>query len=248
MPIKNPIGLGPGLLPGAGFFGGYSSKVLSIEPANLIGYYPMDEREGSVAFDRSGKDNHGAYTGVTLGQPGIGDGSTCPFFDGVEDVLDVETAGFKADFNGLEGALLLLIKIDASGTWTDGSPRYVAIIRGDTENEMQILKNANNSIRVLYKADNTTIFKDYATSRVDWFQVGMTWSDGGNIWTPYVEGAILIDSIAPATWQTAAGTIDRALFGASDGGPSNPWKGYQSHAAIWDIPITAEQVACLGVL
>ena len=51
-------------------------------------------------MDISGNGFDGAYTGVTLGQDGIGDGNTCPLFDGANDFLDFYSAGFSSAFNG----------------------------------------------------------------------------------------------------------------------------------------------------
>ncbi len=54
-----------------GFNRQYFRKVLSHRP---IAYWPLWEASGSVAFDLAGNALHGAYTGVTLGQVGVGDG------------------------------------------------------------------------------------------------------------------------------------------------------------------------------
>ena len=50
----------------------YSEKVLALSP---IAYWPLWEAAGAVAEDISGNGFDGAYTGVTLGQTGIGDGN-----------------------------------------------------------------------------------------------------------------------------------------------------------------------------
>jgi hypothetical protein len=60
----------------------YARKMLAVAPNNLIGYWPMWELAGNIAYDRGPEGNNGAYSGVTLGQPGIGDGRSCPYFDG----------------------------------------------------------------------------------------------------------------------------------------------------------------------
>ena len=63
----------------ASYAGGatYYKKVLATEPANLLAYWPLNEGSGSVADNLEGTAaRDGAYTGVTLGQAGIGDGWT----------------------------------------------------------------------------------------------------------------------------------------------------------------------------
>jgi len=68
-----PIYVVSGYLPSA-----YGALVQSLGP---IAYWPMDEQSGTVAVDQSGNGRNGAYTAVTLGQPGMGDGRTAASFD-----------------------------------------------------------------------------------------------------------------------------------------------------------------------
>ena len=56
----------------------------------------MSEASGTDMIDAVAAHN-GTYTGVTLGQPGIGDGLTCPLFDGANDYAIAN----HADFEGL---------------------------------------------------------------------------------------------------------------------------------------------------
>jgi len=68
----------------------YIDKVLSIQPANLIGYWPMNDASGAVALDYSGQGNNGAYTGVSLANaPGPDGGNSCPLFDGTSDFNNI---------------------------------------------------------------------------------------------------------------------------------------------------------------
>lgn len=85
-------------------FSGYISKVLNpntsigYDPLGLIGFWPQNESGGAISFDLSGLGHDGAYTGVTLGQPGVpGMGMTSPFYDGAGDVNNVYSAGLVAD-------------------------------------------------------------------------------------------------------------------------------------------------------
>jgi len=76
----------------------YLDKALSVEPANLIGLWLQNEASGAVSVDSSGHAHHGAYTGVTLGQPGVpGMGYTCPFYDGLNDYNNIYSAGLAND-------------------------------------------------------------------------------------------------------------------------------------------------------
>ena len=100
----------------------YYQKVLSYDP---IAYWMMDEKQGAVSYDmvtaRNTGARNGAYTGVTLGQPGIGDGNTSPLFDGANDFTNIYSASFNAAFNGAEGTLGIWMRVFNVAVWTDGT-------------------------------------------------------------------------------------------------------------------------------
>ena len=96
--------------------GGYSDKVLGYSP---IAYWPLWEASGATAEDISGNGFDGAYTGVTLGQEGIGDGNTCPLFDGANDYVDIYSAGFAGALMRLRVPLTGWMKVFNAGVWTD---------------------------------------------------------------------------------------------------------------------------------
>src|SRR3989304_2278838 len=85
----------------------YYRKVLDTQPANLLAYWMQAEGAGAVALDTSGNSRTGAYTGVDLGQAGIGDGKTCPWFDGASDRVNIYTTSLRDAFNGAEGAVIV---------------------------------------------------------------------------------------------------------------------------------------------
>jgi len=73
--------------------------VLPTNPESLVGFWPFDNRSGSVAYDYSGNRNNGTLTDMnTIGNATSGWNSTdCKFgsclkFDGVNDYVDVGNA------------------------------------------------------------------------------------------------------------------------------------------------------------
>ncbi len=76
----------------------YIDKVLGIEPANLVGLWPQNESVGSVSLDKSVHMHNGAYTDVTLGQPGVpGSRMTSAGYNGATSLNNIHTAGFAND-------------------------------------------------------------------------------------------------------------------------------------------------------
>ena len=112
----------------------YFKRVLAIDPTHLLGYWPLWEPGGSVAYDISGHNRHGAYTGVTLGHAGIGDGNGCPFFDGANDYANIYSASLASAFNGAEGTVAVLLKVAKAGVWTDGTNRMYQALKPNLTN------------------------------------------------------------------------------------------------------------------
>src|SRR3972149_4677456 len=92
----------------------YAEKVLATEPSNLLAYFICGEASGTVMQEE--KNNYdGAYTGVTLGQTGIGDGNTCPLFDGANDYGNLYTAGLAGGVSGAAGGTGLGGEMNTAG-------------------------------------------------------------------------------------------------------------------------------------
>lgn len=237
----------------------YSEKVLSYDP---IAYWMLDEKQGNVAWDVSRNEFHGAYTGVTLGQPGIGDGRTAPFFDGLNDFCDIYSVAFRDRFALTnhaapgavsEGTFVIWVKVFNVGVWTDGNPRYVLRLRADADNHTDVQKaGANNRIRMEYEAN--TILESQNNNglvTVDWMQFLVTWSKSAG-----VDGEVKYyqDGVQSGATDTALGVwagvlaIQTTVIGASTTAPVNPWHGWLAHCAIYGRALTPAEVADLAVI
>jgi hypothetical protein len=210
----------------------------------------MWEPSGSTSTDYSNEGNDGAYTGVTLGQVGIGDGHTCPLFDGANDFNNIYSAALNTDFDEKEGTLALWLKVSGVGVWTDGTFDAGMILTADGSNFLQIRKSSpDGRIDFMYTAGGTA--KEVAKTGLtttDWFHAAITWSVSGDKIIAYYDGA------QEGVPVTGLGTWSGALFltgtviGASNTVPAQQWSGTLAHAALWKTPLTAPQVASLAVV
>lgn len=79
-------------------FAGYIYKLRQIESDNLVGLWAQNELAGGVSIDYSGHGYDGAYTAVTLGQPGVpGLGMSAAGYDGATSFNNIYSAGFAND-------------------------------------------------------------------------------------------------------------------------------------------------------
>lgn len=228
----------------------YSQRVLRTRPANLIAYWPLSEAVGSVAYDLSGNSRNGAYTGVDLGQPGIGDFLPSPMFDGANDYVNVYSAGLAGAFNGNEGTLLVWAKVGSAGIWTDGTARCIVQIRVDASNKLYFLHTTvSGQIEVVYAAGGTANARLVTgQSSVAWQSYAISWSKSANEVRVYLNGSQQGAALTGlGAWVgVLASTV--TIIGATSTTPTGVWSGWVAHAVIWSVALTPAEIARLGVL
>lgn len=231
--------------PFAGAAQSYIDKVLSYSP---IAYWPLNEPSGGTAVDASGNGYDGAYTGVTLGQTGIGDGETCPLFDGANDYCDIYSAGLDAAFDKDEGSMSCWVKVFNAGVWTDGLERYAFAVRNNWTNKAQFFKDVVNN-RVYWHrgttGDISSVLNPAMGGYTDWFHVGMTWSVLANEMKAFLNGPQEGSTQTISSWTDAL-AADECNIGSKDQVPSSPWLGWVAHYAIWDTIVTPAQMLALA--
>ena len=228
----------------------YYRKVRRISPANLIGYWPMWEASGSVAYDHSGQGNHGAYTGVTLGQPGIGDGRTSPLFDGVNDFNNIYSAALNADFNRDELTIACWAKVSGAGVWTDATERHLFRLCAATavNGQAVIRRNTSNNTIIFVREDSgaTKTISQAGLSTVNWFHVALTISVSQNLTAAYYAG-VQVNTAAADTWTDALAS-NRATIGAATTTPSAVWDGTLAHGLLYNRALPASDIARLALV
>lgn len=226
----------------------YIDKVLATQPDDLIGYWVMGESSGTLAADSSPQGNDGTFTGVTLGQEGIGDGSTCPLFDGANDVVDIYSAGLAADFNVAEGALMAWLKVSAAGVWTDGAIRALINLEVDGNNRVRLYKNStNNQLVAHYEANNVSEFVIHTISDTDWVHFLMTWSVAADQVKGYVAGSqVDTTKTALGTWVGALNSDRTAIGSGRVATPAEVFDGTEAHVALWKAPLAQALITPLA--
>lgn len=229
----------------------YRNKVLATSPANLIGYWPMDELSGTVSYDRSGQANNGAYTAIALGAAGIGDGHTSASLDGSTSIINIYSAALASDFNPAEGTFAVWARVSGSGIWVDATARQHVNLRADANNLIRIRRTTtDNQLEWIYIAGGTSkqVLSTAFAGNVGWIHVAITWSVAGDTLIAYANGAQV------GSTQTGLGTWSGALAEANTiiGGFGSTaaavWGGYLAHAALYNTPLTAGQIASLAAL
>jgi len=226
----------------SGYLGSaYGAKIAAMGP---IGYWPMDEPSGSIAFDRSGNNRNGAYVGVTLGQPGIGDGRTAPSFDGATSYCNIYSASLAAAFNGAAGSQTIWCKVAGAGVWLDGVTRRAMYALVDASNRAGLFKPTTASeIDCLYVAGGTALgAAKTAFSPTGWFHLALTWNKVADQMILYV------NSIAITPVSTGLGVFAGALsatqtiIGSLSTAAAQVWSGNLAHGALFNRTLSAAEV------
>lgn len=221
----------------------FHQRILELDP---IALWIQDEKQGAVAYDwvtvRTGGARNGAYTGVTLGQPGVGFGRTSPFYDGANDYTNIWSANFAAAFDGAEGTFGMLARVANVGVWKDATFRVIGVIRVDNNNRMVIRRsNANNRMDIFRIGGGITSIRQInGLITTEWFFVALTWSEVADEVRVFYK-----DVTDPRSFNIQQGaTINGlgawvgapvntlTLLGAETNAPLNPWHGYIQYAFV----------------
>jgi hypothetical protein len=213
-------------------------KVSEIQPADLLAYWKLADASGTTMFDSSGQARHGTASGVTWGQPGIGDGFKAAGFDGVNDYGNPYSSAFNSVWNGQEFTISGWFKVSGAGVWTDGQTRTLFSFRnGDTPVDSIVLRkdSVNNQLTCEYSANGTIKSVTVSSySPTGWVHFAVTVSYGVGTG----EMKFYLDGVQQGTTQTELGQWNNAqglqtdiCIGAAT--PStNFWSGDLAHCRL----------------
>ncbi len=234
---------------------GYSDKILGTEAANLIGYWPMNEASGTNSDNAEGTAaRDGTYTGVTLGQTGIGDGNTCPLFDGANDFNNIASASLGTAGISDNLTVALWAKVSGSGVWTDSTLRYmIRFTYSTTSDYISIIRSATNN-RLQWSCEwgnggAIAVLKNSVTE-TGWMHMAITINVGSDAVIAYYNGSPTGSPGSGLITQSDT-TLDtlRTLISSDDvSSPANIWDGWLAHAAIWTTVLTPAEIATLAVV
>lgn len=233
----------------------YTQIVQQVAPANLLAYWIMGEASGTTALDSSGNGRMGAYTGVTLGNAGIGDGRTSAGFDGATSFNNIFSASLAAAFNGSEGTVTSWARVSGSAVWTSGVAHRIVVFQVDANNQVQLRRGStNNTLQWVYNAGGTTESVTLGSlSTLNWMFLAWTWSASADQCKAYYK-----DDVTPfaqvGVTQTGLGiwagtpAATTTQIGSLNTTPAQVWNGTLAHAAVWNTPLTSAQIATLAVV
>ena len=243
--LKSPMSLHFPAMAGGSGLTAYERKVLGYNPT---AYWPLKEASGGVAYDISGNGFHGAYTGVMLGQPGIGDGNTCPLFDGINDYVTIYSDAFRDAFNEQLFTVSVWAKVLNAAVWTDGANRYLIDLERGATNLTKLYKRVpNDTVRCMYAGAGTSDQIEKNINEIGWMHWSWTVTFAGDEFIVYY-GGLQEGAIQTGLGQWDPGNpIQFGFIGAERVG-SNLFKGYESNVAVFNSVLNPVQIADLATV
>lgn len=226
----------------------YPALVLATQSAHLLAYWRSNDLSGSTAADESGNGRTGAYVNaVPAAGKAFADGSVAPNFDGATDYVNAYSASLAGAFNGQLGSMMVWLRVADAATWADSITRYAYVFAAPDAGSSYIFvskPSSNNALVLLYRAAGTQHATSVASTSTDWIQAVITWSKAADQVKFYVNGA-QVGSTATGlgTWSAALGATTTNLGSNTSG--ASAWKGSLSNAAVWDVVLSASEIAAL---
>lgn len=223
--------------------GSYSERVLGYGP---IAYWPLWEAGGLVANCLVNPAQNGTYVGVTLGQPGIGDGNTCPYFDGINDSVDIFSATLSGAFDSDVGSVAIWCRVFNAAVWEDAAARRAIILKHDWTSYISLHKEVGGAgFDFRYQSPGNERNVYYDEDDVDWFHSVLTWDRLANEIEAFINGAQYgLTQNGMAVW---AGAMVDAGIGSRVVHPTDVWYGWLAHAQVYDYVLPLSTIADLAV-
>lgn len=214
--------------------------IKTVQPANLISLYPLNEKSGARAYDVNKRIPAGAYTNVALNNTVGPDGVTgAALFNGTSSLVNIFQSDLATYFSPTQATSVIHAKVASSSVWTDATNREILRLLVDGSNWILIRKTTtNNQITGFYNAGAVSKSASYTTSGpTGWFAIGFTVDKANDICRLWIDGSPVASFTALGTWS---GSLATESIGAGGG---LWWSGWLSNVALWSMALAGPDIA-----
>ncbi len=220
----------------AGSLNPYAAALVTDGP---LAYWPLNETNGSIAYDLVGGYNGSYIGGFALGQSGVpllgfGSPSYSALFDGVSGYVDIPEGPFN-----ITGAITALAWVNVPSAL----PHFCGLI-GHADTSWRLSVNGSGDPG---SADGSAVDATSPTSIIGtgWHMVAYTYTGASSVSN---NGALYVDGVRKAsnTVVTPAGNgLDVWIGGSPDYGTQRLLSGSVAHAAVFTKALSASQISAL---
>jgi hypothetical protein len=214
----------------------YASAVLADGP---LAYWPLNETNGSIAYDLVGGYNGTYVGGVTLAQAGVpwlgfGSPSYAVLFDGSSSYVDIPEGPFN-----ITGAITAMAWVNVPAT-----PSHFSGLMGHGDSSWRLSVNTSGDPGSA-DGSNPDATSSNSIAGSGWHMMAYTYSGLPNVDN---NGSLYVDGVLKATNTVSAppgNGLDVWIGGSPDYGTQRLLSGSMAHAAIFTEALSASQLSAL---
>jgi len=230
----------------------YADRVLATQPGHLIGYWRLNESGGTAADDSSPYGHDGQASGVAWGADGIGDDATAAAFDGINDLVDLYSAGLSSAFDGAAGTLMIWARVADASVWTDSTTRRALRFQGDSgSNVVSVYRSTTDNLLavVRYGGGDGLLHSLTGMDDTGWMCLAITWDEDADALRVFLNGAQQGSTrTGLGTWDASGLSSSQTVLGANADTGGQHWYGDLAHCAVWDVALNADELTDLAVV
>lgn len=212
----------------------YSSILINDFGASEV--WPLvDIDSGTTVFAKVSSARNGTLQGLDLqNADGPVPGTLAPYFDGVNDYVNIITASLQSIFDLDKGAVFGWSKASGSGIWTDGSGRFIMSLQYDGVNYFRVAKSTSNNTMELSRRDSTGLHRLLYSpfSSTNWFSWGISWDTVADELKFFINGSQVGATLTGLGNWGGHGLVT-ALIGAVTTVPAQVWSGWLAYPSVW---------------
>ncbi len=232
------------------FGSNYDNDLVNIVGKNhVVTYLPLSDLTGLIATNPVDNLNwlYGA-SNVTLGQPGIGDGTTVALFGGAAagQVVppDPVAASMNSRWNVDEGTLFIWLFL-TTANMASATIYYICIFGADGSNQYSVVKTAANTIQGQGHR-NSSMLVGLTYTGNSWLPVAITWNKTNNRFRVYANGAQV--GADQALVGTPSGSLTAAFCQLASQNNANYAPAYLSKFLVADRELSPLEMAAISAI
>ncbi|HVT62852.1 MAG TPA: LamG-like jellyroll fold domain-containing protein, partial [Legionellaceae bacterium] len=184
--------------------------------------------------------------GVTVGAAANGHLTNAYSFDGTNDNVNIYSGSLNSAFNPNEGTIVAWAKVSGSGVYTDGTTRYIASFRADSNNEVDIRKpSTNNQLVLSYSAGGIQSQTSIGTTPTGWTQLVITWSKSNDQVKAYINGVQQGSTLNGLGTWVGNFVSTTTEIGALNNTGSNDWSGLINDVRLYNRALSPNEISQL---
>ncbi len=236
----------------------YIQKVLRTQSSNLVGFWPLNEESGTVAYDLSPNGYNATSSGLlrsNLQRSFLApDGDKCAQFDGSASYINIYSAiGSEPTTIGSISLWVAVPQANLSGT----TKMQLITMAYDASNLIDItfdttayrFNGAYEAGGTLDSVNSSLLYNvDGGKQQPEWHHLGLTWDAANNRLRFFADG------VQQGTTQASLGTWTGAMasttmvLGSSSTTAADVLTGYLARVGVWSVELTIPEMAELAVI